>query len=412
MNRPALSPSGSRIAEFRRGWPLLLASVLGSAMIGVPLYATGVLMPIWEDCYGWRRGEVALALSLFNVALVLLVPVVGRIAARSGVRRPALWSLALLVPAFVLIARSGPALWTLYLGYTLFAAVGVGSTFVTFTRSVTEYFRNARGMAIGIVCSSTTLCMIVTPALTQMILSRGHEWPMVWLAFAALTTLLWPVVYLGLKEVPIAADAVPDPARPGTAPADITRLPPVFWLMGLVFFLVSFAATGPMLQIVPIARSYGFGQDAAIGAATALALGVGLSRLFSGLLLDRLFAPVVLRTVVLAGLAGCLLILGLGSAGILVGAFLIGTAVGAEGDILAYLTSRYFSLADYSRLYGQLYSAMLCGVIVSPVATGFAYDLSKRYDITLAITIACFAVAAILIGRLPRYRDRQPDGFI
>lgn len=385
--------------EFGRGWPLLAASVLGSALIGVPLYATGVLIAVWEVEFGWQRSAIGIALSLFNAALVIAVPMIGRLASRIGVRRPALWSLALLAPAFLLISYAGPEIWTLQLGYFLFALVGAGATFVTFTRSVNEYFVRHRGLAIGIVCSSTTLCMIATPLLTNWVLASGSSWRTVWVAFAVITAMIWPVVYFGLREVPVGRTGETTTATTSSMITDRG-----FLLLGTIFFLISFAATSIMLQIVPLSLSLGLTRDAALTCATLLAVGVGVSRLIAGLALDRIFAPHLLRGIVFAGIAGCLLVAFGPGATIYLGALLIGAAVGAEGDLLAYLTARYFAVDSYARIYGQLYSIMLCGVIASPFAAGLTYDLSGGYRPIILAAAVLFTVAALLIGRLPAYR--------
>jgi hypothetical protein len=211
---------------------------------------------------------------------------------------------------------------------------------------------------------------------------------------------VWPVVYFGLREVPIMPDV-----DVGQTPVPSMLADRSFVLLGATFFLVSFAATSIMLQIVPLARSLGLSRESALACATLLAAGVGLSRFVSGIALDRVFAPHLLRAVVFAGIAGCMLI-GYGPTGaIYPGAFLIGAAVGAEGDLLAYLTARYFPADAYARLYGQLYSVMLCGVIASPFAAGLAYDRSGSYQPVILTAIALFAIAAMLIGRLGAYRN-------
>lgn len=399
MEVSANDPS-ARSSELRRGWPLLAASVLGGAFLGVPLYATGVLIPIWEKEFGWTRGAMGLALSLFNLSLILVLPVVGRCVVRFGVRKPTLLSLALLVPAYLIISQVGPDVWTLYAAYLLYPAVGAGAAAITFMSSINQHFSRHRGLAMAIVCSATTLCMMATPPIVNWVVSNGYDWRTAWLVFAVGAALVWPVVYFGLQEIDYGGAAVVSQNKSSERPVQQFE----FRLLGLIFFLMAFAATSIMLQIVPLARSLGFSQDMAVLSATVFAGGLGTSRLLTGLLLDRVFAPYVLQGVVFSGIGGCLLIAFGSSELLFAGAFFIGAAVGAETDILSYLAARYFSPQTYARAYSMLYSVMLTGVVISPAVAGMSYDIFHSYMPLLGTTICVFFITIPLIHRLPKYR--------
>ena len=75
--------------EFRTGWTLLLAGMLGCCLgvSALPIYTAGVFIPHLEKEFGWGRAELSLAILLFTLALAVASPVVGRVIDRFGVRR-------------------------------------------------------------------------------------------------------------------------------------------------------------------------------------------------------------------------------------------------------------------------------------------------------------------------------------
>jgi MFS family permease len=101
-----------------------------------------------------------------------------------------------------------------------------------------------------------------------------------------------------------------------------------------------------------------------------------------------------------------LLAMYLGGTGLaLVGALATGVAVGAEVDLLAFLTGRYFPMAAFGRANGLLYAVFLLGGAIGPVLAGRLYDLSSTHALWLITATALLLVAA-LIGLLHHKAER------
>jgi len=82
--------------------------------------------------------------------------------------------------------------------------------------------------------------------------------------------------------------------------------------------------------------------------------------------MDRFYAPYVavfFFSSVAAGIA--LLWTGLGGAAVSAAALLVG--LGAEVDIIAYLTSRYFGLHSFGEIYGYLFAVFALAGALGPV---------------------------------------------
>jgi MFS family permease len=131
-----------------------------------------------------------------------------------------------------------------------------------------------------------------------------------------------------------------------------------------------------------------------------------LGRMGTGYLLDRLFAPRVAVAIFAAAALGFVLLL-LGTIPLaFAGAFLAGLALGAELDIIAYLTSRYFGLRAFGAIYSSLVAAFALAGALGPLVMGAGFDRTGSYRGPLIAFLFAALVAAALMTRLGPYRFR------
>jgi MFS family permease len=81
----------------------------------------------------------------------------------------------------------------------------------------------------------------------------------------------------------------------------------------------------------------------------------------------------------------------------------IGISMGAEIDMLAILTGRYFGVENFGRIYGILFTSFLIGTSIGPVAYGMAYESLGSYTWVLLLSIGLMLASALMTARLPRY---------
>jgi MFS family permease len=120
--------------------------------------------------------------------------------------------------------------------------------------------------------------------------------------------------------------------------------------------------------------------------------------------MDRVFAPYVAALTFLLALAG----IGLIAAGgppvaLLSGAALIGFALGAEGDLVTFLASRYFSLDIYSRVLGALWLMWAWGGGLGTWLVGVTYRATHSYNVSLALFALVLVISALVVCRLGPY---------
>jgi hypothetical protein len=98
--------------------------------------------------------------------------------------------------------------------------------------------------------------------------------------------------------------------------------------------------------------------------------------------------------------------LGLGVTGPLavVAAVLLGVGIGAEGDIMAYLTSRYFGIRHYGLVYGCILAFFTLGSGLGPWIMAHAFDANRNYAAGLIGLGLALLAAVVLVMSLGAYR--------
>ncbi len=402
-------------AEFRKNWLLLITAALGGSLYAMTYYTIGVFMAPWQAEFGWRKSEIAVALSIHPLCLAIASPIVGIIIDRYGVRKPALFSFLCMSLGFVGMSAIGPEKWTLYVAVAFFAFAGAASTPVLFTRSVIENFDRGRGLALGITIGASTFTALLAPLGAYGLINQVG-WRGAWLAFAALPLLVFPLIFVGLKEISnvrlLSNDGrqtIVSEDAPGILLVSAIR-GRVFWLMSLSFFMLTFAITAALTQMVAILGGIGLARGTAVMMTSVMGLGLAVGRLFGGYVIDRIFAPRVYAAICVIAAAGLFTLASGRSEAALIACFCIGIAGGTEIDLLAYLVSRYFGPHDYGKIYGWQWGFSLAGSIVSPIVAGYFFDQRGGYGFVLILSAVLALLAGLLslsFGSYPFFRDTR-----
>ncbi|GAA1403380.1 MFS transporter [Pseudonocardia kongjuensis] len=395
-------------AEFRRNWAALVACTVGLGLgVGaLPFYTNGLFVPELEAEFGWSRTQLSSLQLVGSLALIVTAPVVGALVDRIGVRIPATISLVVLALAYFLLSASGPV-FVLYLvvwaSMYLFAS---GSTVVSFTRTVNEKFDRGRGLALGIALAGTGLVAFLVPMLLGA--QIAEDWRGAYrilgiavLIGAVLVLLMLPRHSAGTGR---AATAVVAPRQPVL---ELLRTG-LFLRLTLAFMAISLAVGGLTVHLVPMLRDAGVAPTSAAAIAGAVGVSVVVGRIVVGILIDRFFAPRVAVLVLGLAAAGYVLLLVGGAPLALAAAIGVGFALGAEVDLMGYLTARYYGLERYGRVFGVLYAVFVLGVGASPLLMSWQRDLTGGYTVPLIVSVVLLGVGAAFMLALPRFPVAAP----
>ena len=82
--------------------------------------------------------------------------------------------------------------------------------------------------------------------------------------------------------------------------------------------------------------------------------------------------------------------------------------MGAEGDIIGYVTARYFGLASYGQLYGLLFGAYTAGLGIGPFILALGEEAFGSYTPALWICGGLLLAGAALMAGAPRFGAIAP----
>jgi MFS family permease len=392
--------------EIREGWLVLLTSLVGIAAGAASLlfYSIGVFFEPLHGEFGWNRGQISGALIYLTLGFVISGPAAGWLIDRYGARIVALISVPLLALAMIGLANLGNSLPAFYALFFAAGSLGGGTTPIVYTRVVNGNFAASRGLALGIVLAGTGIAaLVLPPALAAVIGSQG--WRSGWTMLAIIAAVAWPLVLQGFRGV---EGAVPAQER---VVDGVDRMPAIksriFWSISIGFIAVAMAVSGLVVHMVPLLRDAGLALPQAAAIASLIGVGVILGRVLIGWVIDRIFAPFIAGLVFLTTAFGCGLLNLAGAQAAPAAAFLTGFALGAEIDLVAYLTARYFGLRNYGFIYGLIYSMFSIGAAAGPAIVGRMFDANGDYRAALWAMTACLIFGASIVLTLPDFAGKD-----
>ena len=397
--------SGSEFAGHKL---LLLSAAIGltTSMNAAMFYSLGSFMVPLKEAFGWERGDISFATTITTLGIFLFGPLAGQLCDRFGAA--AVGALSLLGYAFMVVVMSltVQSLWGLWVFYFLIAFFGVGSTPIVLVRPITAGFDKQRGLALGIALTGAGLAGFWVPNLVTAVIG-DYGWQAGYWAIAATAVLAAPIVWFGFRpsEQRATLAAVNGAVKTGLTFGE-ARKTRSFVLVSMLAFSMALGIGGMIVHLNPLFQDMGASAAAAAGLASIIGISSSVSRLLTGLSLDRFPARLVSVAVIGLGALGIAVIwfggLNLGIPGVI----LIGVLLGAELDLLAYLSSRLFGQLAFGAIYGWMYSLFSIGFGLGPLLVGRMHDYFGSYDNALLTCIALLAGAAMVAfglgGRSPK----------
>ena len=406
------------------GWWIVAVSAIGMLFCYISSigFTFGVFTnPIIEE-FGWSLTEVSLAFSLSLIAMCVAMPVVGPLVDRYGVKTVIVPSILVLGLSLASLSFLPDSLLYFYGVYIVAGIAGGGSSTMPYSKVVSHWFDRQRGLALALAAMGAGLGSLIMPPFAQALIN-GLGWRNAYLVIGATVVVVTiPVVVLWLKERPedmdlrmdgkstseereIAVGTVGTSATASGLTGPEALGTGVFWLLSAGYFLVSSSVMAALIHLAPLLTDRGFSPEMAALVVAVLGGSSLIGGVSSGYLLDRFFAAVVVTGFFLSAAIGLLLLWGLEAGGVpFVAAVLIGLSMGATGEIIPYLTGRYFGLRAFGQIYGYGLISFTLGGVVGPPLMGMAFDSTQSYSVGLLAFGIASLVAAAMVVRLSPYR--------
>lgn len=404
------------MSEFTYGWKSLLAATIGT-MCGIftlTNYTQGFFVGPVTSEFGWSAPQFFLSYTVLMCSGLLTGPLIGYIAQRVGLRTVGIVGLTGHSLAYVVLSLNTGSLMLWYLSWALVAILGAGSLPIIWTGVLNNWFTKHRGKAIGITMAGTGLGAFLLPPIVEFLISN-HGWRVAYrgIGLGALLISL-PIVFALFKEKPDSSTATDGEVMAnkvetwGLTTRDAMRTKQ-FWILGAVLFLTVIVVAGLLSNFERIMTEQGFERSSIAQIAAVMGLTVIIGRLMVGALVDRFWAPGVAACFFLVATLGLLILVGtqVTMATALLVAVMIGLAAGAELDLLAYLTGKYFGPAHYPAIFGLIIAFFTVGAGIAPPLFGMAAQMFQGYGTMLSISIGLLLVSILLFLSLGRYPDEE-----
>lgn len=396
-------------SEILAAWRPLLAATLGMGTgMSIAGTVTSAIAPTLVADSGWDKSQFAL-IGSFALLTALSMPFIGRLADVLGVRLTAAIGIVTLPLVFLAYSFTDGSFEAFVAIFIVQSFVCVTTTATVYTRLVMQHVRYARGLALAIVaCGPALFSAVGGPVLNGFV--ETHGWVASYRALAVFSTIAGVVVLLLIP--PSRKDALKAGQPPRRARDDYPEIfrNPAFWVLLASMLLCNLPQTLILVQLKMLVLDNGLPGESASVMFTALAAGMLTGRFATGLALDRFAAHVVsFVTLALPSLGLFILASANDSASVIAfSIFCLGFAVGAEGDIVAFLVGRHFRVDIYSSVMG-----LMTAVIAFSTASGAAYlswTLARTGNFNLFLLTAG---TAVLIGSallLLMGRRSSPEG--
>ncbi len=274
----------------RERWTQLIAGVLCMIMIANLQYGWTLFVHPISAAHGWSVASIQIAFSIFVALETWLTPIEGWIVDRLGAQRGPKLMVAfggVLIAAGWIVNSKADTLSILYLGAVL-SGIGGGAVYATAVGQAVKWFPDRRGLAVGLTAAGfgAGAALTVVP-IRYVIASSGYQTAFFWFG------LVQGVIVLMLAWLLRAPEADEIAAMSRMAPPKVMQsarsytpgevlVSPVFWVLYIMFVMVSASGLMATAQIALIARDYNVANMAILGGATALSVALIVDNVANG----------------------------------------------------------------------------------------------------------------------------------
>ena len=408
--------TGGGGAEWRAGWTSVLVASLGISLSTAHIYSQGLFMAPLHQAFGWSRAEITTGPFLLSVISAVGIVFSGLLVDRFGARRVVMPGLVLYTLTMATLIFTSASIWQWYASWSLVALAMPLVTPAVWTSSIVARCSVSRGVALAVALAGTGLSSTVSPVIIERLIET-HGWRAGYSFFPLVSALIiFPLALTIFDRSPRLVESAASVAHAKASEQPLlesVRSPTFAWLL-MASLLFAFGLMALMAHFVPIVTEKGLSRPIAAAAIGVVGLCSIAGRLTTGFLLDRFNSSVVAGVAFLLPLVPVSMLLGFhGTSATAFGAAMVlGASLGAEVDIIAYLTAHHFGLRRYGTFVGMIQGTTALAVGGGPLVGGIIYDTTGNYDMLLWGCIPLFlagAGAILMLGRLPVRPSHLPE---
>jgi OFA family oxalate/formate antiporter-like MFS transporter len=407
-------------------WSQLIFVILCMVLIANLQYGWTLFVNPINKATGWSIAAIQFAYSVFIALETWLTPIQGWIVDVLGPKRGPKVMVAfggLAVALGWLINSVADSLTMLYVG-AIISGAGGGAIYATSVGHAVKWFPDRRGLAVGLTAAGygAGAALTVIP-IRYMIDTSGYQSAFFWFGLlqgGVVFILAWLLRAPEPGELPSTAAPKVQQSKRSYSPGEVLKAP-VFWLMYIMFVMVSASGLMAAAQIAPIASDFGVANTVVLLGGTTLTVALivdnvanGAARPLFGWISDNIGREYTMAIAFgLGGLAYWLL----GSLGTAPWAFVVFAAMIflTWGEIFSLFPSTCtdtfgpkFATVNLSLLY----TAKGTSAFLTPLANVIKDATGSWHMVFLVTTLMNFAVVglALFVLRPMRRRAMEQSG--
>ncbi|MDO8636525.1 MAG: MFS transporter [Dehalococcoidia bacterium] len=376
-------------------------------------YTFGVFFkPVSAD-FGWSRTITSFASSIVIFTSGILGLTTGFLTDKYGPRKVVSASGLLMAIGYFLLSRLGtfpgiPVLIQFYLFY-LVVGVGMSASSAPLTATVSRWFHEKRGQALGLMTVGGGLGQFLMPPFASYMIFSA-DWQMAYFVIGVLMAVVIISTAQLLRRDPSAKGLQPYGQQQTTI---VTGKPPppvftvkqaihtrTFWIIFIVAALNLITQVMVMMHLVNYATDPGIGISPTIAATFIAVIGFAnvIGKLVMGPVSDHIGRKATLAICyTLAGTTMVWLIFARQIWMFYVFSALFGFAYGGWIPMFPAMMADLFGMASIGALTGIIHMGNAIGGAIGPILGGYIFDLTKSYLIAFILGAIVFYVAAVLI---------------
>jgi MFS family permease len=385
---------------------LILAATFANLPFGT-IYAFSVFLKSMEALLSLTRSDMGLIFGLCTVMFALGMNVAPVVYTRlsTGV----VLILTCVTGAFGLaLASQAQGFWSLLFGYAILFGLGGGVAFTTAQQMVNLVPTKRRGLVNGYVVALYPLgAMLGAPLLGWSVEQMGLRQTLLNLGLVILVSGLIAVWLTGLRNhIPKAAVNATTATHLDTAVQQpylgMTQWP-MFFNIGIVFFLAASAGLMVMSQSAGIVQSYGGGTQFSVGATSFITGMIATARITGGWLMDRFSLRQVMGAAHIWSLTGALMLTIWPSPEVaLIALAMVGMGYGFVSGSAAGGIGMHWPAAQFGTVASRLYIGWCVAAVCLPVLAGWLFDWSHSYRSSIWIAAVVNVIGIGFATRLPQ----------
>jgi MFS family permease len=400
--------------EWRNYWTLAIAASLGNSITVLHIYSIGPFIAPLQEEFGWSRAQISFGLTVEAFLAAILGVGAGVLVDRWGPRRVGIIGVAFTCAAYAML---GTATGTVGNWLALWALVAVAASCVkptVWAGAIASRFDASRGLALAVTISGSGVAGTIIPLLVTWIIAH-FGWRS---GFFGLGTL-WALLLLPFLILFFRSELDGSGRRSVVKLGEASRQLPgltleqglrsaAFYKLSIAGMAFAFVITALVVHFVPILQGIGLDRLAAASIAGLVGLSSIVGRLGTGVLIDRFRADRVATIVFLLPALAALLLLSSGGAVVFsIAALIVGLSMGAELDVIIYLSTRHLGLKRFGVLFAILLVGLSIGTGLGPIVAGAFFDQFGTYKQFLLLVFPLVIFGSLLMRTLGPYPDHE-----